>query len=159
VAGGLLAGDVSTDRVVRVDLGSGAVRAMAPLAVPVHDVAGGLAGGTPLVVGGGNATEQDVVQALGPGGWSVVGHLPTSRSDLSTVALRRSVLVVGGYDGVGTPTGVLSLGADGTASPHGRWSTAPWTLARSDHCCDGRDERGFSDWASNVTALEWGNAR
>ena len=43
------------------------------LAVPVHDVAGGLLGGTPAVVGGGNATEQDVVQTLAGSAWHVTG--------------------------------------------------------------------------------------
>ena len=42
VAGGLLAGDQSTDRVVRVDLAQGQVTPVPALAVPVHDVAGGL---------------------------------------------------------------------------------------------------------------------
>ena len=115
VAGGLIAGDASTDRVVRVDPGRGRVTAMPHLAVPVHDVAGGLAGATPLVVGGGNATEQDVVQALHGGRWTVVGHLPTTRSDLSVVQHGPTPWVVGGYDGSGTPTAVLALAPDGSA--------------------------------------------
>jgi N-acetylneuraminic acid mutarotase len=119
VAGGLLAGDQSTDRVVRVDLAHGRVRSLPPLAVPVHDVAGGLAGTTPLVVGGGNATEQDVVQAWRGRSWRVTGHLPTSRSDLSVVQHGATPWVVGGYDGSGTPTTVLALSADGSSRPVG----------------------------------------
>jgi N-acetylneuraminic acid mutarotase len=114
VAGGLVAGDASTDQVVRVDLGHGRVSAMPHLAVPVHDVAGGLAGTTPLVVGGGNATEQDVVQGLRGGRWQVVGHLPTTRSDLSVVQHGATPWVVGGYDGSGTPTAVLALSPGGS---------------------------------------------
>ncbi|MFZ2013031.1 MAG: kelch repeat-containing protein [Nocardioides sp.] len=120
VAGGLLAGDQSTDRVVRVDLAQGKVRALPALAVPVHDVAGGLAGSTPLVVGGGNATEQDVVQAWRGHSWRVTGHLPTSRSDLSVVQHGTTPWVVGGYDGSGTPLTVLALAADGSSRLEGR---------------------------------------
>ena len=119
VAGGLLAGDRSTDRVVRVDLAQGKVTPLPALAVPVHDVAGGLSGTTPLVVGGGNATEQDVVQAWRGHAWRVAGHLPTSRSDLSVVQRGTTPWVVGGYDGSGTPTTVLALSADGSSRPVG----------------------------------------
>jgi hypothetical protein len=113
LAGGLLAGDVSTGRVTLVDLTHGRMRAAAALAVPVHDTAGADVGGVPLVVGGGNATEQDVVQALHGGTWSVVAHLPTTRSDLSVVQRGPLALVVGGYDGSGTPTALLRLSAAG----------------------------------------------
>ncbi len=120
VAGGLVAGDASTGRVSEVDLASGRARAMPELAVPVHDVAGALAGGIPLVIGGGNATEQDVVQALRGRAWQVVGHLPTTRSDLAAVSDGTDALVIGGYDGVGTPTTVLRVSADGSVHPEGR---------------------------------------
>jgi hypothetical protein len=120
VAGGLVAGDASTGRVSEVDLASGRVRAMPALAVPVHDVAGALAGGVPLVIGGGNATEQDVVQALRGRAWQVVGHLPTTRSDLAAVPDGSDALVIGGYDGGGTPTTVLRVSADGSVHPEGR---------------------------------------
>jgi hypothetical protein len=119
LAGGLLAGDASTGRTTRIDLGSGRASSAAPLAVPVHDVAGGRVDGVPLVVGGGNATEQDVVQALHGGRWRVVGHLPTTRSVLAVVATRRGAWVVGGYDGTGTPTALLSVGADGSVVSRG----------------------------------------
>jgi N-acetylneuraminic acid mutarotase len=119
VAGGLVAGDQSTAQVVQVDLTRQRTSPLPPLPVPVHDVAGGLAGTTPLVVGGGNATEQDVVQALHGTTWRVVGHLPTTRSDLSIVQRGRTPLVVGGYDGASVPTTLLALSADGTSSPAG----------------------------------------
>jgi N-acetylneuraminic acid mutarotase len=112
LAGGLLPGDVSTDRVSEV--------AMPPLAVPVHDTAGGVAGGVPVVVGGGNATEQDAVQALRGGRWRVVGHLPTTRSDLGVVDGGGEPLVVGGFAGAGTPLTLLRVGADGSVRPDGR---------------------------------------
>jgi hypothetical protein len=120
LAGGLVAGDQSTDRVTRIDLGAGRVGAAPSLAVPVHDVAGGLAGHVPLVIGGGNTTEQDVVQALRGGRWRIVGHLPTTRSDLGAVAAGHTVLVIGGYDGSGTPTTLLRVGAGTAPRPFGR---------------------------------------
>jgi N-acetylneuraminic acid mutarotase len=86
----------------------------------VHDLAGGLAGTTPLVVGGGNATEQDVVQAMRNGSWNVVGHLPGTRSDLSVVQHGPVPWVVGGYDGTSTPTTVLAVSADGSSHAVGR---------------------------------------
>ncbi|MBO0845917.1 MAG: hypothetical protein J2P22_10915 [Nocardioides sp.] len=120
VAGGMLAGDASTSQVVRVDLRQGQVTPMPPLAVPVHDTAGGLVGSDPVVVGGGNATEQDVVQELRGGAWHVVGHLPTTRSDLSVVPTSRGPWVVGGYDGTGTPKTILGLGQQASVRPVGR---------------------------------------
>jgi hypothetical protein len=120
VAGGLLAGGLSTDRVVRVDTGRGRTSVAPPLAIAVHDVAGGLAGGVPIVVGGGNSSEQDVVQSLRAGIWHVVGHLPTTRSDLSVVPDGRTPLVIGGYDGGSTPTAVLALNARGSTRTRGR---------------------------------------
>jgi N-acetylneuraminic acid mutarotase len=119
LAGGLVAGDQSTDEVLRLDLAAGRTTRLQSLAVPVHDVAGGLVGGVPAVVGGGNATEQDVVQELSDSAWHVVGHLPTTRSDLSLVQQGSHAFVIGGYDGAGVPTTILSLGADGSTTPAG----------------------------------------
>jgi N-acetylneuraminic acid mutarotase len=103
VAGGLVAGDASTSSAFRLDVVRGRARRVASLAVPVHDTAGTLsATGDVLVVGGGNATEQGVVQRFDPGAdrWSVVGHLPRPRSDLTVVRNGGTLLTVGGYDGV-----------------------------------------------------------
>jgi hypothetical protein len=119
VAGGLVAGDSSTGRVIEVDLLHSHVATLPSLPVPVHDTAGGLAGTTPLVVGGGNATEQDVVQALHGDVWRVAGRLPTTRSDLSVVERGGMPLVIGGYDGASVPTSLLTLSADGTSHPVG----------------------------------------
>lgn len=99
VAGGLLAGDASSASAYTLDLGSGAVHRLRSLPVPVHDTAGTLAGGTELVVGGGNAAEQAVVQARSGGGWHVIGRLPQARSDLSVVSVGGRSLAIGGYDG------------------------------------------------------------
>lgn len=98
VAGGFVGGHSSLATAYRLDLPSGRVRPMPPLRVPVHDTAGALAGG-PLVIGGGNAAEQSVVQAWDGTGWKVVGRLPQPRSDLVAVTVSGRVLVLGGYDG------------------------------------------------------------
>ena len=98
VAGGLIAGDQSTDQVFTLDLHTGRTRSQPPLGVPVHDTAGVALGGSVLVVGGGNSSEQDVVQLRGPQGWTVTGHLPQARSDLTAVTVGDRALVLGGYD-------------------------------------------------------------
>ena len=123
VAGGLVAGDSSTADVARVWPATGRTRQQPALAVPVHDTAGADVAGTPLVVGGGNATEQDVVQAYDAGTWRVVGHLPTTRSDLNVVGLGSKALVIGGYDGSAVPTPVLRLSRDGSTSSAGALAT------------------------------------
>jgi len=119
LAGGLVAGDQSTDQALRIDLGTGRTTRLPSLGVPVHDVAGGLLGGAPAVIGGGNATEQDVVQVLTGSAWHISGHLPTARSDLSVVQRGPQPLVIGGYDGAGVPTEILALRQDGSSRPVG----------------------------------------
>jgi N-acetylneuraminic acid mutarotase len=119
LAGGLLDGDVSTGQVTRIDLTHGRTKALPPLAVPVHDTAGGLVGGVPTVVGGGNSTEQAQVQALVHGRWVGVGNLPTTRSDLEVVEWRRHAYVIGGYDGSSVPRAILRLQRGAPARPVG----------------------------------------
>ncbi|MEP6526802.1 MAG: kelch repeat-containing protein [Nocardioidaceae bacterium] len=113
VAGGLVAGDQSTSRSYRLNPQQGTVTPLPDLPVAVHDAAGLSLHGSPLVVGGGNATEQATVQALGTQGWREVGRLPTPRADLVAVGLRRVAIVLGGYDGVQSLAAILS-------SPDGR---------------------------------------
>ena len=55
---------------------SGRSTHVARLAVPVHDAAGGLLAGAPAVFGGGNSTEQSLVQALHGGAWRRVDAVP-----------------------------------------------------------------------------------
>jgi hypothetical protein len=109
LAGGLLDGDRSTSRVLGLNVLSGRVKEMGPLAVPVHDTAGGVVAGAPTVVGGGNATEQSVVQSRVRSRWLPVGNLPTARSDLAVAEWRGSAYVIGGYDGTSVPRTVLRL--------------------------------------------------
>ncbi|MCW2765472.1 MAG: Kelch repeat-containing protein [Nocardioides sp.] len=99
VAGGLIAGDQSTSQVFTLDPATGHTRPAAPLGVPVHDTAGVSLHGRAVVIGGGNATEQNVVQTRTGGRWSTTGQLPRPRSDLTAVVVGRQALVLGGYDG------------------------------------------------------------
>ncbi|WP_310963046.1 Kelch repeat-containing protein [Nocardioides terrisoli] len=107
VAGGMRADDTSTARSYRLDLSTGRTTSAPALAVPVHDAAGGAWAGLPGVFGGGNASEQSVVQQLRGGRWRVVAHLPTTRSDLSVAEVAGATYVLGGYDGSSVPRPVL----------------------------------------------------
>lgn len=120
LAGGMVAGDSSTDQVWSISLPGGRARRLPALAVPVHDAAGGSYAGAPAVFGGGNATEQSLVQALHGSAWSRVDTLPTTRSDLSVVEAGRRTLVLGGYDGSAVPRSVLAQQGSGRLRVVGR---------------------------------------
>ncbi|MGI9155593.1 MAG: kelch repeat-containing protein [Marmoricola sp.] len=120
VAGGLLPGDQTTGRSFRLQLQTGRVAALPPLAVPVHDAAGGSYAGNPAVFGGGNATEQSLVQALVGNRWRTVDRMPTTRSDLSVADAASGTLVIGGYDGVHVPRTILRQRRSAPLRPAGR---------------------------------------
>lgn len=108
LAGGLEPGDTSTDQVLRVQPSRGVVSHWGRLAEPMHDSAGAVLRGRPTVVGGGGAVELSGVQRMvRDGRWRMVGQLPGARSDLSVATSPGGLLVIGGYDGVHTPTAVL----------------------------------------------------
>ena len=108
VAGGLMRGDVSSNLVFRLDARGRVVTRLASLPAPLHDASGMLVAGRPVLFGGGGDAELSAVVRYGTDRrWRVVGHLPGPRSDLSVVAGTRGLLVVGGYDGVGSPRQVL----------------------------------------------------
>ena len=118
VAGGLLDADTSSSATYVLDLGTGRATASGRLPVAVHDTAGATVRGRGLVLGGGNATEQAVVQSRGPGGWRVDGRLPSPRSDLAAVSSGGRVLVLGGYDGTTPALADVLVTRDGR-----RWRT------------------------------------
>jgi hypothetical protein len=114
VAGGLLPGDASSAAAYRLDLTTGRTYRRRALPVAVHDTAGVLLHGTALVVGGGNASEQAVVQAVpGQGRPRVVGRLPAPRSDLVATSDGRRACVLGGYDGTTPALGAVLCSTDG----------------------------------------------
>lgn len=120
LAGGLLPGDMSTPRTFRIDLATGHAQELSPLAVPVHDAAGGTYAGRPAVYGGGNSTEQSLVQAYRGGHWSKVDSLPTTRSDLAVAQVDGRTFVLGGYDGAHVPVAVLAQRGGGRIESAGR---------------------------------------
>ena len=113
IAGGMLPGDGSTGKVFTLDPLTGTSTPASPLAVPVHDAAGGTYAGKPAVFGGGNATEQSLVQSLTSTTWHKVDTMPTTRSDLSVVALLGSTYVIGGFDGARVPLTILRQTGNG----------------------------------------------
>lgn len=115
IAGGLLDGDASTGASYTLSLRTGQATKLPDLTVPVHDTAGAPG---PLVIGGGNASEQDVVQARSGAGWAVVGHLPQPRSDLSVVEVNGRILVLGGFSGTGIAEASILSSTDGRAWQH-----------------------------------------
>jgi N-acetylneuraminic acid mutarotase len=115
VAGGLVAGNASTASAYTLDLRTGRTRTLPDLAVPVHDTAGAIGARQRLVVGGGSSSEQDVVQRWSRGRWSVVGHLPQARSDLSAVVVAGRVVVLGGYQGSSPAVAGIVSSGDGVA--------------------------------------------
>ncbi|BBH18242.1 hypothetical protein Back2_25290 [Nocardioides baekrokdamisoli] len=113
IAGGLVVGDTTTDAAQEIDLGAGKVTSLPALKVPVHDTAGSQNAAGPLVIGGGNSSEQSVVQQWSGGAWSVVGHLPTTRSDLVAVSTGGRTFVLGGYDAVTPAVSSVVSSSDG----------------------------------------------
>jgi hypothetical protein len=118
VAGGLVAGDASSPATYVLDLRTGRTSPAGRLPVPVHDTAGAVLGGRSLVVGGGNASEQAVVQVRSARGWRTTGRLPSPRSDLTAVSSGGRVLVLGGYDGSSPALADVLVSRDGR-----RWRT------------------------------------
>lgn len=119
VGGGMFPDDTSSARSFQLTLSTGKSRSLPAMAVDVHDVAGGLYDGAPAIYGGGNATEQSIVQQFRGGLWRVVAHMPTTRSDLSVATVGSTTYVLGGYDGTGVPTQVLAQSGAGTLRPAG----------------------------------------
>lgn len=113
VAGGLDNGQSTLSTAYRVDLGQGRVTRLPSMPVAVHDTAGGLVNGMPIVVGGGNASEQSVVQEWNGNSWHVIGHLPQTRSDLVAATVAGRVVVLGGYNGTRPAERTILSSSDG----------------------------------------------
>ncbi len=120
VLGGLDGSRRTTADVMRVDPRSGTVTSVGRLGTPVHDAAGAVVGGIPMVFAGGNSSETAMVQAFGPGATSrTVGRLPIPRSDLSAATVGRRTFLVGGYDGSSIRATVISTADGATFALHG----------------------------------------
>jgi outer membrane protein assembly factor BamB len=103
VLGGLTAAGTSADGVYSLDPIGGASRFVGTLPTGVHDASGARIDGRDVVFGGGSpATVATVMAFGGPSGsgtGSVVGQLPTPRSDSASVTVGRTTYIVGGYNG------------------------------------------------------------
>jgi Kelch motif len=117
----------TVSEVLRLDPGTGAVRSVGRLAASTHDAAAGLFGSTAYVFGGGAATSTDAIQAFGvpasagsAGTGQIAGHLPAPRSDVSSVIVGRTALLVGGWDGTRILPDVLASTGTGTVTTVGR---------------------------------------
>lgn len=115
ILGGLDSAEGSVSGVFRLDAGTGRLRQAGALHAPLHDAAASVLGDRVLVFGGGAETSTDEVQSMplragnataAPA--SVVGHLPTVRSDLSAVSVDGRPYILGGYDGEAPLDSVLS---------------------------------------------------
>lgn len=114
LAGGLMAGDVSSDTVYQVTAARGIGSRLPSLTEPVHDAAGTQVGNRLIILGGGSSSELSAVESTTGDRrhWRIQGHLPSPRSDLSVAATSDGLLVIGGYDGLRSPRDVL-VSADG----------------------------------------------
>ncbi len=111
LVGGLDATKFSTASIVTVDPVTGASRAGGTLSEAVHDAAGVRSGGRILVFGGGGPSENgtaDVQAVATSGATSVIGTMPTPRSDQVAVRVGKTSYVLGGYDGAAIVPEVLA---------------------------------------------------
>lgn len=102
VLGGLTTGDVTTSRVVAIEIVRPhrvTVTADGTLPQPAHDASGASLRGHAVVFGGGAATELSTVQSWIDGRTRVVGRMPAPRSDSAAVTVADTAYVVGGFDG------------------------------------------------------------
>jgi putative pyrroloquinoline-quinone binding quinoprotein/Kelch motif protein len=113
VAGGLDAGDASSRIYAELDAASGRLLSRGSLPDPTHDAAAAVAGGRPLIFGGGQLAPTATAQRIDGSGASIAGSLPAARADLAAVTLGGRAYLLGGYDGSTRDTGVLQT-ADGS---------------------------------------------
>ena len=101
LAGGLDAGQQSTNGVFRMNPSSGKLTQIGSLPEAFHDAAGAVLGTRLLIFGGGAAQSSSTVQAfdLRNHRSSIVARLPHAISDLATATVGHTVYLVGGYDG------------------------------------------------------------
>jgi N-acetylneuraminic acid mutarotase len=108
LAGGLNSAGTSTDAVYRLDPMTDRLTRTGQLAEPTHDAAGALLRGRLYVFGGGTTSSVATIQRVVPQGRAdVVGHLPTTRSDLAAVTVGGAAYVLGGYTGTKPAAQVL----------------------------------------------------
>src|SRR5262245_61683688 len=100
VLGGLDGTRRTTNEIIGIDPVARAATRAGVLAVAVHDAADATVGGSPMVFGGGNATETAAVQRVASDETTaVVGQLPVPRSDVAAASVGDRTYLIGGFDG------------------------------------------------------------
>ena len=110
ILGGLEAGGGSASGVFTLNTATGALVRSGSLLGPLHDAAGAVLGGQPLVFGGGVVASSAAVQRLPAalGSATQVGTLAQPRSDAAAVVLGGTAYLIGGYDGSSLDPAVLA---------------------------------------------------
>jgi hypothetical protein len=105
------AGGTSSD-VYELDTATGRTRTAGTLVLPTHGAAAANLAGRLLVFGGASSIVHDVVQRFYPArrAASVIGRLPRARADVTAVTVGHTVVLVGGYDGIGPQGAVWASG-------------------------------------------------
>ncbi|MGH2875277.1 MAG: Kelch repeat-containing protein [Solirubrobacteraceae bacterium] len=103
VFGGHDAAGATVDTVDELNLHTGRTTVAGALALPTHGAAAAALGGQLLVFGGASNTVHDVVQQFHPRRRAarVIARLPTPRADVTAAVVGHTVVLVGGFDGIG----------------------------------------------------------
>jgi hypothetical protein len=107
--GGFNGAKQTISEILRIDPSAKTVASAGALITAVHDAAGALVAGRPMVFGGGNSRETAGVQAVNANGAvTLAGTLPIPRSDLATATIGDRTFIVGGYDGASVRATTIS---------------------------------------------------
>ncbi|HZE05074.1 MAG TPA: hypothetical protein VE127_07615, partial [Solirubrobacteraceae bacterium] len=103
VFGGLDPAGATVNTVEELNLHTGRMSTAGTLALPTHGSAAGLLRGRLLVFGGASDTVHEVVQQFAPQRHAarVIARLPGPRADVSAAVVGHTVVLIGGFDGIG----------------------------------------------------------
>lgn len=103
VFGGLDPAGVTVNTVEELNLRTGRMSVAGTLALPTHGSAAGLFDGRLLVFGGASTAVHDVVQQFVPPRRTarVIARLPGPRADVTAAVVGHTVVLLGGFDGIG----------------------------------------------------------
>ena len=106
-----VAGD-TTSNVDELNVDTGAARVAGTLAAPTHGSAAATLGRRLLVFGGAGSAVHDLVQQFEPR-WHtarVIARLPRPRADVTAAVVGHTVVLIGGFDGIGPQRDVWASG-------------------------------------------------
>lgn len=98
--------------VYELSIATGGSRIAGTLAAPTHGAAAAGLAGRLLVFGGASTVVHDFVQQFDPArhSTSVAGRLPAPRADVTAAVVGHTVVLVGGFDGIGPQRDVWASG-------------------------------------------------